>query len=103
MTNKNISKLYCFVAGLGAGIGIGALFAPNSGAATRDLISRKAEVGKDLLKAKIEEGRHHVERQGTQIRDQANKFVKRSMGGTDKLQEEFAGVAEADAPRIATS
>jgi gas vesicle protein len=103
MTNKNIGVLYCFMAGLGAGIAIGILFAPESGAAMRDLISRKTEDGKDLLKAKIEEGRRQVERQGAQIRDQANKFVKRSISGTDKLQEEFAEVAEANALRSATS
>jgi gas vesicle protein len=85
------------------GIAIGVLLAPDSGAATRDLIGRKAEDGKDLLKAKIEEGRHYVvKRQGAQIRDQADKLVERSMGGTDKLREEFAGV-EAAAARTATS
>jgi gas vesicle protein len=102
MTNKNMSGLYCFVAGLGVGIAIGVLLAPDSGAAPRDLIGRKAEDGKDLLKAKIEEGRHY-KRQGAQIRDQADNLVERSMAGTDKLQEEFAGVAEAAAARIATS
>lgn len=103
MTNKYMSGLLCFVAGLGAGMAIGVLLAPDSGAATRDFVSRKAEDGKDLLKAKIEDGRDRVKRQGAQIRDQADKFVRRSMGGKDKLQEEFAGAADAEALRTATS
>jgi gas vesicle protein len=103
MTNKYISGLLCFVAGLSAGVAIGVLFAPDSGAATRDWISRKTEDGKDLLKAKIKDGPARVKRQGAEMRDQADKFVKRNMGGKDKLQEEFAGAAEAEALRTATS
>ncbi len=51
------SKASYFLFGLGLGVAIGVLFAPQSGEETRKLIGEKAGEGRDYLKKKSEEVR----------------------------------------------
>ena len=44
------NKFSYFFLGLGLGVAVGLLFAPNSGAETRDLIRSKADESKDYLR-----------------------------------------------------
>lgn len=51
------NKLPYFFLGLGIGVAVGILFAPQSGEETRDLIRSKADEGKDLIKRRAREAR----------------------------------------------
>ena len=83
-----------FLAGLGLGAVIGVLYAPKSGAETRQ----------DILDA-ADEGREFVNSRARQARDQANVWVER---GKDILSQQRENVASAvragkEAYRQATS
>jgi len=58
------SKLSYFFLGLGLGVAAGILFAPKSGAETRD-----------FLRSKAEEGTDYVKRRGEELRDTATDAV----------------------------
>lgn len=49
------NKVFCFALGLGLGVAVGVLFAPKSGAETRDLLRSKAEEGADYVKRRSED------------------------------------------------
>jgi gas vesicle protein len=55
------SKVTYFLVGLGIGALVGVLFAPKSGEETRDLLSKKADEGRDFAQRKARELReaHH--------------------------------------------
>jgi len=95
MGDKYITGLYCFLGGLGVGIAAGVLFAPDSGAGTRDRIRRKAEEGTDLLNAKVDEGREYLKRQGERLVDQTNEFVERGKRAVNEQTERVTGAVEA--------
>ncbi len=77
------NRLSYFFLGLGLGVAVGLLFAPKSGAETRDLILSKADEGKEYLRRRtedlrdsagdlIEKGRNVVSQQ----KDQLNQAVE---------------------------
>lgn len=70
-----------FLTGLAAGVAVGILFAPKSGVETRDLISRKAEEGKEALK---EQG-FRLKKQAKEMRNRAEGLVEE---GKDAFNEE---------------
>ena len=72
---------FCFLTGLAAGVAVGFLFAPHSGAETRDLIGRKAVEGKSALK---EQGLR-LKKQAKEIRNRATDLMEQ---GKDALNEE---------------
>ena len=59
------SRLSYFFLGLGLGVAAGVLFAPKSGAETRDLIRSKAEEGTD-----------YVKRRGTELKETAAEALQ---------------------------
>jgi len=102
MTDRNMTGLYCFLGGLGAGVAVGILFAPDSGAGTRESIRRRAVEGRDLMNAKADEGREYLKRQGTKLVDQtndfverANDFVERGKRAVNEQKEKVANAVEA--------
>lgn len=95
MTDRNITGLYCFLGGLGVGIAVAVLFAPDSGAGTRDSIRRKAGEGRDLLNAKADEGREYLKRQGAKLVDQTNEFVERGKRVVNDQKERVTSAVEA--------
>lgn len=50
-----------FLLGLSVGVGLGILFAPRSGRATRGRIREVAEEGQDLIERKVRNLRHEAE------------------------------------------
>ena len=67
------NRLSYFFLGLGLGVAVGVLFAPKSGAETRDYLRSKAEEGADYVKRQsddlresasdaLEKGKQHVQR-----------------------------------------
>ena len=88
-TETGIIGLCCFAGGLAAGVAMGILFAPNSGADTRDLISRKAGEGTDALRAKIGEGQEYLRSKGNEVLGQTKDFVERGKGAVQAAKEKF--------------
>ncbi len=70
-----------FFLGLGLGLGIGLLFAPRSGAETRQLLKDKADEGTDYLR-----------KQTADLRENAEGLVEK---GRDALNRQRDSVAEA--------
>lgn len=95
MTDKYTTGLYCFLGGLGAGLAAGILFAPDSGAGTRDRIRHKAGEGRDLVDAKADEAREYLERQGARLVDQTNEFVERGKRVVNDQKERVTSAVEA--------
>jgi gas vesicle protein len=95
MADKYTVGLCCFLGGLGAGLAVGILYAPDSGADTRDRIRRKAGEGRDLMNAKVDEGRDYLKRQGTRLVDQTNDFVERGKRVVNEQKEGVASAVEA--------
>jgi gas vesicle protein len=72
--------LSSFLLGLGVGVGIGMLFAPKSGAETREILKNKANEGSDYLKQRssefkqtaaewVDKGKEAVNRQRENLSD----------------------------------
>ena len=64
-----------FLAGLGAGVGLGMIFAPRSGVRTRVLMQRRATDGADYLRQRSTEVRSAA---AEAIRDSTRKMTKGS-------------------------
>ena len=66
-TDETISKVTIFMVGVGVGALLAALFTPTSGKETRRLIVKRAEDGRDYVKAR-----------GRELADQAEEMVDRT-------------------------
>ena len=73
-----------FLLGLGVGIGIGMLFAPKSGADTRQLIKDKTGEGTDYLKQR-----------STDLKDSAGDLLNKSKEALNRQKETIADAMEA--------
>lgn len=78
------NKISFFFLGLGVGVAVGLLFAPKSGAETRDLIMTKADESKEYLK-----------RRGEQIRDSASDVIEKGKGVIDRQRDQLSAAVEA--------
>jgi len=79
------NKLSYFFLGLGLGVAVGVLFAPKSGAETRD-----------LLKSKAEEGADYVKRRGTELKETASEAIDRGKQTIQKHKENLSAAVEED-------
>lgn len=73
-----------FFMGLGVGVAVGMLFAPQSGEETRGLIKSKAGESGEYLRRRSEE-----------LRDQANELVDRGKDAVYKQREQFSAALDA--------
>ena len=73
-----------FLLGVGVGLGIGMLFAPKSGADTRQLIKDKTGEGTDYLKQR-----------GTDLRDSAGDLLNKSIDALGRQKDTIAEAVEA--------
>src|ERR1700730_6798793 len=78
------NKFSYFFLGLGLGVAVGLLFAPSSGAETRDLIRSKADDSKDYLR-----------RRGTELRDSANDAIERGKPAVSRQRDHLAAAVDA--------
>ena len=78
------NKVPYFFLGLGLGVAVGLLFAPKSGAETRDLIMTKADEGKDYLR-----------RRGEQLRDTASDVLEKGKSAVAKQRGQLSSAIEA--------
>jgi gas vesicle protein len=78
------SKLSYFFLGLGLGVAAGVLFAPKSGAETRDFLRSKAEEGTDYVKRSAED-----------LRDTAAEAIDRSKDTLRRHKENLSAAVDA--------
>ena len=78
------SKIPYFLLGLGLGVAVGVLFAPKSGAETRDLIASKASDSSD-----------YVKRRAVELRDSAADTIDRGKEALRQQKENLSAAVEA--------
>lgn len=78
------NKIPYFFLGLGLGVAVGLLFAPKSGAETRDLLLTKADESKEFLRRRSE-----------QLRDSANDVFERGKSAVAKQRDQLSSAIEA--------
>jgi len=78
------SKFSYFFLGLGLGVAVGLLFAPKTGADTRDLIRSKADEGKDFLKQRA-----------TELRDNATDAIDKGRTVVSRQRDNLTAAVEA--------
>jgi gas vesicle protein len=78
------NKLSYFFLGLGLGVAVGVLFAPKSGAETRD-----------LLRSKAEEGADYVKRRGAELKDTAAEAIDRGKQTVARHRDNLSAAVEA--------
>lgn len=84
MSESNGNGFLWFLAGLGIGAVVGVLYAPQSGAETRE-----------TLRAKAEEGREFVKNRAREVREQADGWVDRGRDVLNQQKEQFRSAYEA--------
>jgi gas vesicle protein len=82
------NKLSYFFLGLGLGVAAGVLFAPKSGAETREFLRAKAEEGSGLVT-------DYVKEQAGTIKETAAEALERSKQTIQKHKENLASAVEA--------
>lgn len=91
MAEDNGNSFLWFLAGLGVGAVVGVLYAPKSGAETREAIRAKFEEGKDFLNEKAGEVRDHagdwMERGRDVLRQQKDQFRSAFEAGKQAYEE----------------
>jgi gas vesicle protein len=78
------NKFSYFFLGLGLGVAVGLLFAPSSGAETRDMIRAKADESKDYLR-----------RRGNELRDTANDAIEKGKTAVSRQRDHLAAAVDA--------
>ena len=82
--NNGGSGFMWFLAGLGLGALVGVLYAPRSGAETRQAIMDKAEEGRDFMVNRAREAR-----------EQANQWVDRGREAYSRQKDQISAAVEA--------
>jgi gas vesicle protein len=78
------SKVSYFLVGLGLGALVGVLFAPKSGEETRELLSQKAD-----------EGRDYAQRKARELRERADELLERSKDVANRKKDSLSAAVEA--------
>jgi gas vesicle protein len=78
------NKFSYFFLGLGLGVAAGLLFAPKTGAETRDLLRSKADEGKEYLK-----------RRGDELREQASDVIEKGKTAVTRQRDNLGAAMEA--------
>ena len=78
------NKFSYFFLGLGLGVAVGLLFAPKSGAETRDLLLSKADEGKEYLK-----------RRTSELRDSAEEVIEKGKSAVSRQRDNLSSAVEA--------
>jgi gas vesicle protein len=78
------SKVTYFLVGLGIGALVGVLFAPKSGEETRDLLSKRADEGKD-----------YAQRKARELRERAEEMIERGKEIATKQKDSITAAVEA--------
>jgi gas vesicle protein len=77
------SKVTYFLVGLGVGALVGVLFAPKSGEETRELLSKKAD-----------EGRDYAQRKAKELRERADDLIERGKEVANRQKDSISAAVE---------
>ena len=80
----NDGRLSCFLVGLGMGIVVGVLYAPRAGEETRELLTHKADEGRDFVK-----------RRSRELRDQADDYIAKGKDTAARQKENLQSAVDA--------
>ncbi|MGI8741429.1 MAG: YtxH domain-containing protein [Bryobacteraceae bacterium] len=78
------NRLSYFFLGLGLGVAVGMLFAPKTGAETRDLLANKADEGKEYLRRRSED-----------LRDSASDLLDKGRDLVSKQKDQLDAAVQA--------
>jgi len=78
------SKVTYFLVGLGVGALVGVLFAPKSGEETRELLTQKAD-----------EGRDYAQRKARELRERADELIERGKDVAGRKKDSISAAVEA--------
>jgi gas vesicle protein len=102
MSDREGNSFLWFLAGLGVGAVIGVLYAPKSGAETREAIRMKAEEGRDFVVTRAREAREQandwVDKSKDLLNQQRDQFKSAFEAGRQAYTEATAGPGEAPKP-----
>jgi len=84
MSDRDGNSFVWFLAGLGLGALAGVLYAPRSGAETRE-----------ALRARAEEGREYMRSRAREARDQAQQWADKGRDAVNQQKEQFRAAYEA--------
>jgi gas vesicle protein len=84
MSDNGSNGFLWFLAGLGIGAAVGVLYAPRSGAETRDAI-----------RARAEEGREYMRNRAREVREQASQWTDRGREVLNQQRDQFRAAYEA--------
>lgn len=84
MSDRDGNSFVWFLAGLGLGALAGVLYAPRSGAETRE-----------ALRARAEEGKEYVRSRAREARDQAQGWADRGRDAVNQQKDQFRAAYEA--------
>jgi gas vesicle protein len=84
MSDNGSNGFLWFLAGLGIGAAVGVLYAPRSGAETRDAI-----------RARAEEGREYMRNRAREVREQAGQWTERGREVLNQQRDQFRAAYEA--------
>jgi gas vesicle protein len=84
MSDRDSNTFVWFLAGLGLGALAGVLYAPRSGAETRE-----------VLRARAEEGRDYVRNRAREAKEQAEQWAGKGREAVNQQKEQFRAAYEA--------
>lgn len=84
MSERNGSGALWFLVGVGIGAVVGLLYAPQSGAETREILMSKAEEGRDFIRKRTRDAR-----------DQASQWAERGKEAYNTQKEQIRSAVEA--------
>ena len=84
MSERNGSGALWFLVGVGIGAVVGLLYAPQSGAETREILMSKAEEGRDFIR-----------KRGREAREQAGQWAERGKEAYNTQKDQIRSAVEA--------
>jgi gas vesicle protein len=78
-----------FIAGVGAGIAAGVLFAPRSGEETREQLKKKAQETKEKAHDKMEQERKMLKKRAEQVKSKAQKVASDSRAAVEDAADDI--------------
>lgn len=97
MSERDGSRLLWFLGGLGIGAIVGVLYAPRSGAETREAIRAHAEDGQEYLRTRAKDARVHPEEWVDRGREVLNQQKEQIRSASDAFRQAYRDTTKPEA------